>query len=170
MGQTLVARVHRTLIGLRLLRTRPFAVDDPTLSFDRPASLSIGPEGDLELRQYLIKSPTPVRLAQEGLSTGYIIELRDTDGASPEAFSQALARLDVSDEVYLDEDGLLRRSVRALESGSDLRFDVPAWDPNLRLFLHNPEARIVRTHNGRDITPDALLNSPAHGIRRTADG
>jgi hypothetical protein len=164
-GQTVVARAGSAMVGIRLLATRPFRIDDPVVTLDRPTLLSSSETGALLLRQYLIKSHQPVRLAQEGLTTGYVIELRDALG-SPKAFNRDLLALVIRDNVYIDDDGLLRRGVVMREGTDSWCFDVPVWDPNLRLFVQNEPQRIEREFNNVTYVPKFLLGSDHHQIWR----
>ena len=137
----------------------------PVVTLDRPTLLSASETGTLLLRQYLIKSHQPVRLAQEGLTTGYVIELRNALG-SPKAFNRDLLALVIRDNVYIDDDGLLRRGVVMREGTDSWRFDVPVWDPNLRLFVQNEPQRIERDFNNVAYVPKFLLGSDYHQIWR----
>jgi len=160
--------IHNTLIGLRLLKTRPFVIQkaESPLSMNAPSLLSINTEGDLELRTYLHLSDHPVRLSQEGLTTGFVLELTDTHQSTLQSLHKTLQALTPNDQTYHDTHGLLRRRVDVQDHNDFWHFDVPIWDPNQRLFLRNPQQHIERTFNNQPYKPTHLLKSDHHGIHR----
>ena len=168
-GDIVTVHIHNTLIGLRLLKTRPFIIQktNSPLSPKAPSLLSINAEGDLELRTYLHLSDHPMRLSQEGLTTGFILELTDTHQSSLQQLHKTLQSLQTSDQTYHDPHGLLRRRVNLYDASNEWLFDIPIWDPNQRLFLRNPQQHIERTFNGKPYVPTHLLKSEHHNIYRS---